>query len=507
MNLKPQNNRPKPTDYEAKYKDLLQSMAEGYFENDLKGNITFVNAAYCRLINKPPEEILNHNFRELVSPNSVMKLSEAFSGIYNKRGDQKLWEHSFFYEDGRLKVFEISVSLLKDESGRIQGFRGFLRDMTSREGSSIPVRESEERLKTILNQMNTAILIIDPETHRIVWANPAVLRMTGYSMDEVIGSLCHRFVCPAQSGECPITDLGQKVENSERMLLDKNGNEISIFKSVLEIHFNGKPHLLESFINISRMKKIQKELELSKIAAENANRAKSEFLANMSHELRTPLNHIMGFSELVLDPAFGVLNEIQKEYISDIHNSSSHLLALINDILDLSKVEAGKMELEASAVAIKRLLSNSLLMVKEKSLKKGIQLHLKMEEGVPEIIVADERKIKQILYNLLSNSIKFTPPGGTIVMGAGVLTSDSDDPGQSRLKIWVTDSGVGIAKENLHRIFDYFEQIENSTTKRHEGTGIGLTLTKRLVELHGGRIQAESDGEGKGSTFFFTLPM
>ena len=492
---------------QEKYNAVMAGMFEGYFETDLQGNIIFLNDAYCKLMNKSPESLLNKNFREVVIPNSVHKLSDAFGDIYKSMDSPRVWEHSFYYEDGQLRVYELSVSLIKDSSQTPRGFRGFLRDLTPRESANLPVRESEERLKTILNKINAGILIIDPVAHRIVWVNPAALRMIGCEKDEVIGGVCHRFVCPAQIGECPITDLGKKVENAERILIDKHGHEINIIKSVLEIDFNGRPHLLESFIDISELKKMLKELELSKNAAENANRTKSEFLANMSHELRTPLNHIMGFSELVLDSSFGPLNDIQKEYITDIHSSSKHLLSLINDILDLSKVEAGKMELEASTIAIKRLLENSLLMVKEKSMKNGIQVHLNMD-GIPETLVADERKLKQILYNLLSNSIKFTSRGGRIDIYACTKNMDSGKLSKkSFLQVSVADTGVGIKNENLGRIFEYFEQIENSSTKRHQGTGIGLALTRRLVELHGGLIWAESQGETKGTTFYFTLPL
>lgn len=492
---------------QEKYDVVMNGMSEGYFETDLKGNITFFNNAYCRLMNKSPEALLNHNFRDVVNPNSVDKLSDAFNDIYKTMGSSRHWEHSFYYEDGQLKVYEISVSLVKDRFQEPTGFRGFLRDLTSRESASLPVRESEERLKTILNKINAGIFIIDPVVHRIVWVNPAALKMIAYEKDEVIGAVCHRFVCPAQKGECPITDLGKKVENAERILIDKHGNQINIIKSVLEINFNGRPHLLESFIDISGLKEMLKELELSKNAAENANRTKSEFLANMSHELRTPLNHIMGFSELVLDISFGPLNDIQREYITDIHESSTHLLSLINDILDLSKVEAGKMDLEASTIAIKRVLENSLLMVKEKALKNSIQIYLNMED-IPVTLVADERKLKQILYNLLSNSIKFTPRGGRIdIKACTKLLEPEDSTKRGVLQVSVTDSGVGIKRENLDRVFEYFEQIENSSTRKHEGTGIGLALTRRLVELHEGRIWVESQGEGKGSAFYFTLPL
>lgn len=243
--------------------------------------------------------------------------------------------------------------------------------------------------------------------------------------------------------------------------------------------------------------------------AEEANQAKSDFLANMSHELRTPLNHIIGFTELVMTKQFGELNETQEEYLNDALGSSKHLLSLINDILDLAKVEAGKLELEPSDVDLKMLLDNSLVMVKEKAIKHGIQLTTEIE-GIPETVRADERKLKQVIYNLLSNAVKFTPEGGSVCVSArvidkGLLTSDLE--GSKCIEISVADTGIGLKPEDLERIFNPFDQVEESKSRGYQGTGLGLSLTKSLVELHGGKIWAESEGEGKGSTFQFVIPV
>jgi signal transduction histidine kinase len=253
-----------------------------------------------------------------------------------------------------------------------------------------------------------------------------------------------------------------------------------------------------------RLEEKNVKLTMAVDKARESDRMKSEFLANMSHELRTPLNHIIGFTELVLDKNFGELNKVQEEYLTDVDKSSKHLLSLINDILDLSKVEAGKLDLELSDLNLKMLLESSLVILKEKAIRHSIDLKLDLN-AIPEIISADERKLKQILYNLLSNAVKFSQDSGQVNISTKQVIIPTDGNQQTAIEISVRDTGIGIRQEDLERIFDPFEQADNSASRRYQGTGLGLSLTKKLVELHGGKIWAESEGEGKGSTFSFII--
>jgi len=228
---------------------------------------------------------------------------------------------------------------------------------------------------------------------------------------------------------------------------------------------------------------------------EAASRHKSEFLANMSHELRTPLNAIIGFSEVLNERMFGELNEKQEEYLKDIYSSGQHLLSLINDILDLSKIEAGRMELEVTDFDLPAAIDNALILVRERASRRGITLGRAIDDRVG-MIRGDERKVKQVLLNLLSNALKFTPEGGRIDVRATLTDGMAE--------ISVADTGVGIAPEDQEAIFEEFRQVGTSD-KKVEGTGLGLALSRKFIELHGGRIWVQSQ-PAKGSTFSFTLP-
>ena len=240
------------------------------------------------------------------------------------------------------------------------------------------------------------------------------------------------------------------------------------------------------------------ELESARAMAVKSSVAKSDFLANMSHELRTPLNSVIGFSEVLLDQMFGPINEKQQEYIKNIFASGKHLLSLISDILDLTKVESGKMDLKLTTFLLRDSINTSLVLFRGKALKGGIELLLEFAPEADIPIVADQRKLNQILFNLLSNAVKFTPVAGTVTLSV-VRNGDF-------IEVAITDTGIGIRDEDLPKLFQVFTQLESVYTKEFEGTGLGLALTQQLVKLHGGRVWVESVF-GQGSRFGFTVPL
>jgi len=240
-----------------------------------------------------------------------------------------------------------------------------------------------------------------------------------------------------------------------------------------------------------------REIQEKSRQLEIANQHKSDFLANMSHELRTPLNAIIGFSEVLVEKMFGEVNDKQLDYLKDIHSSGKHLLSLINDILDLSKIEAGRMELDIADFDLRSALENAMTLVKERAQRNGISLSLEVDLSLG-MFRGDERKFKQILLNLLSNAVKFTPEGGKVGVAAR--------PAAGVVEFSVSDTGVGIAATDHALVFEEFKQVGTDYTRKAEGTGLGLALTRRFVELHGGAISLSS-ALGKGSTFTFTLPI
>ncbi len=282
-------------------------------------------------------------------------------------------------------------------------------------------------------------------------------------------------------------NYGIRVETKSR---DEIGD---LFRS-----FNEMAQALDAAFTEKR--RLVERLEEARLIAEAASHAKSEFLANVSHELRTPLSAVIGFSEIMRDGMAGPVTEEQKEYLTDIMESGDHLLNLINDILDLSKIEAGKMELDTSEFDFRELIERCLIMFKEKIFRHNLNVSDEIDEGIG-LVVADERRIKQVVFNLLSNAVKFTPDGGRITVSVRKLPGEPE-----QIECRVADTGPGIKQDDIARLFHAFEQLDNSLTKSHEGTGLGLALCKRIIDLHGGRIWVESE-PGKGSRFIFTIPV
>ena len=400
-----------------------------------------------------------------------------------------------------LAITLLVVLYLLSLNGRAAKVQALVREKTT------ALNESRAYLQTIFDTVGAGIVLIDPETHRILDMNVAAEQMLGREKKAVIGNACHRFICPAQEGCCPVTDLNQQIDCAERALLDAQGRLVPIMKSVATITLNGKPRLLETFFDISVQKNAQEAAEdanrklqqamgeTKRLAkqAEQASIAKSEFLANMSHEIRTPMNGVMGMIELLLKTE---LTDSQRRQAQTAYASADALLTGLNDILDFSKIEAGKLTLDPVQFDLRDVVEEAAHLLALQARDRKLEIITSYPQSVPTRLVGDAGRVRQILLNLIGNAIKFTAQGHVLISAERL----SIQGGKCSLHLSVADTGVGIAPEKIDAMFDKFTQADASTTRRFGGTGLGLAITRTLVQMMGGRIWADSQ-PGKGSTF------
>jgi signal transduction histidine kinase len=440
-------------------------------------------------------------------------------------------------ESGEVEEIEILIELVHSYEKLIEKTLDIVETDGVVEGTSFYLGNGDELQNKVLSGSkdlyDDAIKEIEEESHKVIFIVSrakqlmVALASTAFVVSLIIGLLISRNITRRIVG---LEGATRKIKDGNfdvKIVVGSEKDEINSLQSSFQLMVN---QLNTSTISIEqleteieRRQKVERQLqdshqdlekrvlertaqlENAKIEAESANRSKSDFLANMSHELRTPLNHIIGFTELITDEKFGPLNDIQREYLGDSLSSGKHLLTLINDILDLSKVEAGKLELHLGDVEIQELLQKCLVMFKEKAMKHSLKLEVVINNDVPKKIIADHMKMKQITYNLVSNAVKFTPDGGEILIKVSICEMIEGEE-RNILQFSVTDNGIGIDKKDQANIFNPFEQAGDAPESPQGGTGLGLALTKKFIELHGGDIEVQSKGLGKGATFTFTLP-
>jgi PAS domain S-box-containing protein len=497
---------------------------------DAKGVIQIFNVGAERMLGYSAAEVMNKiTPADISDPQEVIvrakKLSlelgtpitPGFEALVFKasRGIEDIYELTYIRKDGSCFPAVVSVTALRDELDAIIGYLLIGTDNTARKQIEEEQKQLSQRLRdhqfytrSLFESNIDAIMTTDP-SGIITDVNKQMEVLTDCTRDELIGAPFKNYFTDPDRAEKSIKQvlIEKKVTNYELTARARDGKETVVsFNATTFYDRNRKLQgVFAAARDVTERKRLDQvlheknvELENARSVAEKTNLAKSDFLANMSHELRTPLNSVIGFSEVLQDQMFGQINEKQHEYVKNILTSGRHLLSLINDILDLSKVESGKMVLELSLFSLSETLEASLMMLREKAMKGGLGLHITLAPQADVGIVADQRKLKQIMFNLISNAVKFTPAGGTVEVSA---VRDGD-----YIEITVADTGLGIKGEDIPKLFQPFTQLESVYTKGYEGTGLGLALTRQLVELSGGRIWVKSLF-GKGSSFSFTIPL
>jgi PAS domain S-box-containing protein len=447
------------------------------------------------------------------------------------RGIEDIYELTYIRKDGSRFPAIVSVTALRDAAGKVIGYLLIGTDNTARKRVEAEQALLDQRLRDqqfytrSLIESNIDALMMTDQQGIISDVNQQMMALTGRTRDELIGAPCRNFFTDPVRADAAIHHVlvENKVTDYELTVRARNGVETVVSYNAATFHDRDRKlqGVFASARDVTERKRFERTLEENNVELQNASRMKSEFLATMSHELRTPLNAIIGFSEALSDGMMGPMSELQSEYIGDILSSGQHLLSLINDILDLSKVEAGMMTLELEEVDLHNLLSNSLSIVREKAAAQHIQLTLDTGDGLgaPQL---DMRKTKQIVYNLLSNAVKFSANGGKVTLAARRVARDAvgtlpgnwplhsfplaDSGCQEFLELRVTDSGIGISQVNMAKLFQAFSQIDSSLARKFEGTGLGLAMVRQLVDLLGG-TSAVASAVDQGACFAVWLPL
>jgi PAS domain S-box-containing protein len=513
---------------------------------DARGVIQIFNVGAERMLGYAAAEVTNKitpadlsDPQELITRAAALSaelgtpITPGFEALVFKasRGIEDIYELTYFRKDGSRLPAVVSVTALRDAQDAIIGYLLIGTDNTARKQVEEERQKLDQRLRdqhfytrSLIESNIDALMTTDPRGI-VTDVNKQMEALTGCTRDELIGAPFRSYFTDPARAEAGINRVLSegKVTDYELTARARDGSLTVVSYNATTFHDRDRrlQGVFASARDMTELKRFEQRLQQKNVELEDASRMKSEFLANMSHELRTPLNAIIGFSEVLADGLMGPMTDRQQSSIGDIFRSGKHLLSLINDILDLSKVEAGKMLLDLEPVQVSSLFANSLSIVKGKAATRRVQLEMDAEKHMGSIW-ADGRKVKQIVYNLLSNAVKFSAERGTVTLRAGcVPRADvgrlsgtrpgrafplADSQFEDFLQISVTDDGIGIAPDDLPLLFRPFSQIDSGLSRKYEGTGLGLAMVKLLADLHGGTVAVES-AVNEGARFTVWLPM
>jgi len=478
---------------EERYRSVVESAADGIIIHDNHGQIIDVNDACCTSTGYARDELM------------TMTVADIETNASNE-GLERLWQQA---EEGSVQLpltvngeqtrkngtkFPVEVRLGKLSINDQKLFIAIVRDVTKRNLAERSVRESELKFRSFYDVIPDVFMMTSLEGGHCIDVNDGFCQVTGYRRDNVINKRVEDLQLWEHASDrnklIEGLDKNGSITNFAGNFRRKNGTIWPGIMSACVIQIDGVSHVLSSTKDVS-------EIRRSEIEAIQASKAKSDFLANMSHELRTPLNAIIGFSDTMRSEVFGTINEKYMEYASDIYNSGNHLLELINDILDVSAIEAGKLELDEENLEVSRVVRASLVMITSRANAGGVQLSCHVDDGL-SMLHADKRRFLQILLNLMSNAVKFTLPDGEVKLSMSLN-------GAGAYLLTVMDTGIGMDEDELIKAMTKFGQVDSGHNRKYEGSGLGLSLTKGLVELHGGTLDIASK-KGKGTTVTVLFP-
>lgn len=475
---------------------------------DRSGKIIYTNDKFSEISQYPREELLGQDHRLL---NSGYHPHEFFKEMWQTIGHGKVWRGEVCNraKDGSLYWVASTIVPFMDAKGKPERYVSIRTDISARKRLDEALRGQRDFYERITETLGEGLYVQDAEG-KCTYMNSEAERLLGWAREEFIGKPVHDTIHtvtaagePLLASDCQInrmTRAGERMASEDQVFMRRDGAVFPVAVVSQGIFRDGDyAGAVVAFQDITLRKQAEDALKAAKEAAEEASRAKSDFLANMSHEIRTPMNGIIGMTELALDTE---LNSEQREYLGLVKSSADALLSIVNDILDFSKIEAGKMSLDEVEFSLPDLLSQTARSIALRAHQKGLELLLDIDAEIPEVLIGDPGRIRQVVVNLLGNAIKFTEHGEVLVKASlGSLQSGAD---KVVLHISVRDTGIGIPQEKFQAIFESFSQADTSTTRKYGGTGLGLTISTRLVELMGGCIWLES-AVGKGSTFFIEI--
>jgi len=476
---------------EELFRAYVETANDMVYTVDLAGVMTYINSYGQKLLGCREDEILGHSCLDFVAPAYRERTAQAFNNLI-KTGELRDFDFVLKPYTGEEIHLEVNGKLLY-RKGELIGGMGIGRDISER-------KRIEKQLQMFSRAVESAYdsAVITDLRGEVLYANPAAGRIFSWHSGVLAGRNAEIFYPERRQTQWLIQQAIAGGWSGEVICSRRNGERFPALVSVGPIYDEKNNPTAVSFItrDITQQKQIEAELASKNIELERASRLKSEFLANMSHELRTPLTAILGFSSILKQQIFGALNPKQQLYTHQINQSGQHLLSLINDVLDLSKVEAGQMRLEVSPIAIHELCEDVLALMSEQAEARKIKIHYTMQPHLP-YLMADELRVRQMLLNLLANAIKFSKEETEIGLDVTMQANEV------HMTVW--DNGIGIPEDKQHLLFKPFQQIDGSLSRRHEGTGLGLALTRRLAELHSGTVEVKSS-EGQGSQFTIRLP-